>query len=45
MISRSVMKAMETGRQGRFGSWWNGGIEQIHSHMSAFFAKIAVLRG
>lgn len=39
-----AVKVIETGRQGRFGSWWNGGIEQVYSHMSVFFAKRAKLR-
>ena len=39
-----AVKVIETGRQGRFGSWWNGGYEELYSHMSAFFAKRAKLR-
>ena len=39
-----AVKAMEIGRQRQFWSWWNGGIEVIYSHVSAFFEKRAKLR-
>jgi hypothetical protein len=34
-----AVKAMEIGYEGRFGSWWNGGIEVIYSHTSVFLKK------